>query len=101
MVIAAISGALTALATEVAKGVANEAGKDTWEKIKTLLGSKPSNAIENVQGEVANYLELNPDVMKALLELLKLSQSKNAGQLVGSINAEKVAFAKNINTLNM
>jgi hypothetical protein len=101
VIVAAISGALTALATEITKGVANEAGKDAWGKIKTLLGTQPTDAIEKLHVAIAAQLDSDPDVTKKLLELLKLSQSKNASQLVGSINAEKVAVANNINTVNM
>ena len=101
-VVAAISGALASLATEVAKGVANEAGKDTWDKIKALLGSQSSSAIEKIQNEVVIHLEANQyDVTKQVVELLKLSESKNVSQLVGSITSEKVVVASNINALNM
>lgn len=100
-IIAAITGALTALATEVAKGAAGQAGKDAWEKIKELLGAKSSEALEKAQSEIARQFETNPETAKKLLELLKSSQSKNVGQLVGSITAEKVVVANNIDTLNM
>lgn len=98
---AAITGALTALATEVAKGAAGEAGKDAWGKIKGLLGAKSSDTLEKVQSEIVEKLEANPEIAKKLLELLKSSQSENAGQLVGSITAKKVVVANNIDTLNM
>lgn len=99
--IAAITGALTALGTEVAKGAAGEAGKDAWNKIKELLGAKSSETLEKAQSEIAKQIEVNPEATKKLLELLKSSQSKNVGQLVGSITAEKVVVANKIDTLNM
>ena len=99
--IAAITGALTALATEVAKGAASAAGKDAWGKIKELLGSTSSDAIEKAQSQIAEQLMANPEIAKKLMELLNSSQSKNAGQLVGSITAEKVVVSNNIDTLNM
>ena len=100
-VVAAIAGALTALSAEVAKGVAAEAGKDAWGKIKNILGSKSSDALEEAQSEIVKQIEANPEIAQKLLTMLKSSQSKNAGQLVGSLNAEKVVVANDINTLNM
>lgn len=100
-IVAAITAALTALGAEVAKGAAGEAGKDAWEKIKSILGSKSSDALEKAQSELITQLESDPDAAKKLLELLKSSQSKNVGQLVGSIKAEKVVVANNIKELNM
>lgn len=94
--ISAITAALVALATEVSKGVASEAGKDAWSKIKELIGRKPQIAVDKAQAVVAESLESNPEVMRKLLELLKGSQSGNVGQLVGSIDAEKVIVAANI-----
>jgi hypothetical protein len=100
-IVAAIVGALVALSAEVAKGAASEAGKDAWGKIKDILGPKSSDTLEKVQSDIGKQLEINPEASKRILELLKASQSKNAGQLVGSINAEKVVVANDINTLNM
>ena len=92
-IIAAITAALTALAAEVAKGVASEAGKDTWGKIKQLLGSKPQAALDQAQAAVSDRLEADPEIVRELLDLLKASQSANVGELVGSIDADKVIVA--------
>lgn len=94
--IAAVSASLAALATEVSKGVAGEAGKDAWNKIKHLLGKKPQEAIEQAQCVVAERLESDPERLHELLSLLKSSQSANVAQLVGHIEAEKVIVAGSI-----
>ena len=95
-VIAAITAALTALATEVAKGAAGQAGKDAWGKIKQLLGAKPQAALDQAQAAVAERLESDPEIVRELLDLLKASQSAHVGELVGSIDAEKVIVAGTI-----
>ena len=95
-VIAAITAALTALAAEVAKGVASQAGKDAWSKIKELLGSKPQAALDQAQATVSERLEADPEIVRELLDLLKASQSANVSELVGSIDAEKVIVAGTI-----
>lgn len=100
-IVAALTGALTVLGVEVAKGTASAAGKEIWEQTKKMLGNKPSDALEKAQTEVAKHLEANPDVAQKLLDLLKTSQSDNVGQLVGQINADKVVVAKEIKSLRM
>ncbi|HEV7747501.1 MAG TPA: hypothetical protein VGO56_21060 [Pyrinomonadaceae bacterium] len=100
-VLAAITGALAVLSTEVAKGIAGEAGKSAWEKIKVLLGSRPQEGLDSGQNDVAAQLEGNPEITLQVLDLLKSSQSKNVGQLVGSITAEKVVVANDIGIVNM
>jgi DICT domain-containing protein len=100
-IIAAITGALVALGTEVAKGAANAAGKNAWEKIKGLLTSNSGEALEKAQAEINKQLEADPETAKKLLALLKSSQSQNVGQLVGSIKADKVVVANHIDTLTM
>jgi len=99
--IAAITAALTALASEVSKGVASETGKDAWSKIKRLLGVKSQGALDHSQSVVAEELESNPEVVRELLDLLKASQSVNVGQLVGSINADKVIVAGKTGDIHM
>lgn len=99
--ISAITAALTALATEVAKGGAGEAGKAAWNRMRGLLGGKTHDAIEQAQAAVTERLDSNPAIIRELLTLLKSSQSVNAKQLVGSIDADKVVVAENVNTLHM
>ena len=94
--IATITTALTALSMEVSKGIASEAGKEAWNKIKHLLGSKPQRALDKAHTVVAESLEANPEILCELLELLKASQSANVGPLVGSIDAEEVIVAGGI-----
>lgn len=94
--IAALTAALTALATEVAKGAASQAGKDAWGKIKQLLGSKPQAALDQAQALVTERLESDPKIVRELLDLLKSSQSASVSQLVGAIDAEKVIVAGTI-----
>ncbi|HYW74433.1 MAG TPA: hypothetical protein VE961_25645 [Pyrinomonadaceae bacterium] len=100
-ILAAISGALTVLSAEVAKGTAGAAGKDAWNRIKGLLGSESTGALEQAQSVVSKQLAANPDFSLEVLALLKSSNSSNVGRLVGSITAEKVVVADNINNVNM
>jgi len=81
--------------------VASEAGKDAWSKIKRLLGAKSQGALEHAQSVVAEKLESDTEVVRELLDLLKASQSANVGQLVGSINAEKVIVAGKTGDIHM
>lgn len=100
--IAAITGALTALASEVAKGAASEAGKEAWAKLKGLLGVRPQTAIDDAQKAIADTLETDPEVLKQVIQILQTSQSNNVSQLVGSIDAEKVVVVNGqIGTVNM
>jgi len=100
-VIAAITGALTVLSAEVAKGAAGEAGKNAWKKITGLLGSKSSEALDTAQAAITHQLEINLETTQQLLELLKSSNSVSVGRLVGSITAEKVVIANHIGKVNM
>jgi len=100
-ILAAISGALTVLSVEVAKGTAGEAGKDAWKGIKQLLGSKSSVALEQAQDALGKELEAKPESTVELLDLLKASNSPNVGRLVGAITAERVVIADNIHNVNM
>jgi len=95
-VVAAISGALMALATEVGVGAARQAGQDAWKRVKAVLGPKPGVALYEVQALLADRLTSNPEIARQLLELLKSSDSTSVGQLVGTIDADKVIVADTI-----
>ena len=92
-VVAAITGALAALAAEVARGTASEAGKDAWRQIKRLLGPEPEAALDRAQTEITNALEADPGMVQELLQHLNRSESVRARQLVGHIDAKKVVVA--------
>lgn len=94
--VATITTALTVLAAEVSKGAASEAGKDAWKNIKSLFKSNHLEPLDENLSLLSEKLECNPQVIPELLVLLKASQSDNVGNLVGSIDAEKVIVASNI-----
>lgn len=95
--LATITSAVTILATEVAKGAASEAGKQAWTAAKKLLGfsSDPSEA--QLAPEIARRLAGNADAAKQIVTLLQEEPTGCPSSLVGSINAEKVVVADQIN----
>lgn len=99
--IASISSAVTHLALKVTEGIASEVGKDSWRRIKALLGLTEEPKIEEVPVLTARALEANPAMATKLTELLQQSGNMTVIQLVGSIQAEKVVVAQQIGSLTM
>jgi hypothetical protein len=95
--IALISSAVTTLATEVGKGVMQEAGADAWKKIKKVLGLKDDLPIEKVSLAVESKLAENPQLGSKVYRLLQSSNNSNVKQLVGKIDADKVIVANYLN----
>lgn len=94
---AAIAAAVTVLANEYLKGTASEAGKATWNKIKSLLRWDSDPALPEVSQKVISGLDTNEKAQK-LIELLKLSGSDAVTTLVGCINADKVVVVQTLVT---
>jgi hypothetical protein len=94
--LATITASLTVLGTEVAKGAANEAGKNLWGKVKQVLGFTTNPPEKELARSVAEKLtQLPDDILKDLLGQIKESDT-TSGLLVGQIEAESVVVANRI-----
>jgi len=93
--LATITSGVSVLATECAKGLAGQGGKDTWARIKSVLGWKGDPAPENLAPAVAERLAYDEDTACTVIQLLQ--QANNVGSaaaIVGNINAERVVVIK-------
>jgi hypothetical protein len=103
--LASITSAVTLLGSEFIKGVAGDASKATWSKIKQLLGWSVDPPVEEIPQKVATALTASPEVAEQLVKLLKEANAGSASGMVGSINAAggKVVVAQTIvaNTFSM
>lgn len=99
--LAAVTSAVTVLASEVGKGMASEAGKSAWNKIKSLFkwSAEPNEADLSIA--VAQALQTNEALSRQIVEILQARQAGTASALVGRIDAEKVVVADKIGILNM
>jgi hypothetical protein len=89
--LAVITSAVSLLGTEFAKGIASEAGKSSWEKIKQLFGWVHDPDPAEIPQRVATALVDSPDLAKTVLELLKRDPGCGApAAMVGQITADKV-----------
>ena len=94
--LATITASLTLLGTEVAKGAASKAGKDLWQRIKSLIGFATDPPQDALAKSLAEKLTQLPDErLKEILEQLKKSETAS-GSLVGHLNAENVVVAERI-----
>lgn len=98
--LATISSAVSVLGNEFLKGVAGEAGKTTWAKIKALLDWQSDPKVEEIPHAVATALTQSPQLAEEIVKLLKSAETGGASAMVGSIHAEggKVVVAQNITT---
>lgn len=99
--LATVTSAVTVLATEFAKGTVSEAAKDTWSKIKSLLGFKKDPQPDELALAIAQRLKDDGELVKQIVLLLQSQQTGTSSALVGSIDAEKVVVAKKIDVVNM
>lgn len=93
--LATITSGVSVLATECAKGLAGQAGKDTWARIRSLLGWKNDPAPEQLAPAVAERLANDEGTARSIVELLQ--QQANVGSaaaIVGNIHAERVVVIK-------
>ena len=89
--LATTTSALTLLATEVAKGLGDEAGKDLWEKVKRLLHWSGDPQTSELSVKLATELSADDELASQVIKLLQ--SSPNVGTpaaLVGRIDADKV-----------
>jgi len=91
--IATITSGVTALAVEFAKSTLSEAGKDAWNKVKSVLGLAKEPKLEELPATVVARLGERPQLAHDLLVILKAEGSGTARSLVGKVNAQNVVVA--------
>lgn len=98
--LATLTSAVTVLGNEFLKGVAGEAGKTTWTKIKTILGWNSDPKPAEIPEKVATALSESPHLAEQIIELLKTHETGSPSAMVGKIEATggKVVVAQTIIT---
>lgn len=101
--LALITSAVTLVGNEYLKGVAGDAGKATWVKIKALLGWAADPTSEEIPQKVSAALTADPAKKEPLLSLLGSVPALAASVLVGEIHApdSKIIVAGSIVTVHM
>jgi hypothetical protein len=94
--LATVTSAVTTLGLDIAKQVASDATKALWGKVKSLLGWTADPPPDRLAVEAAKKLAEEPELVARVNLLLKAAPAEAAGQLVGSIDAEKVVVAGQI-----
>ena len=69
--LAVLTSGVVTLASESAKGLASQAGKDAWSKIKTLFAWKKEPADGELTPKVAEALNNNAQLAQQVLQLLQ------------------------------
>ena len=109
-----VTAALSPLLAKGAEEVAKTAFKDAYQAIKDRLTKKPeskkavekfeenpSTGANEFQATLAEHLKNDAELVRMLAEALEKLGSAAPSQLVGTINAQKVVVANQIDTLNM
>lgn len=99
-----ITAAVAVVGNEYLKGIASDAGKTTWSKVKQIFGWISDPEPELIATEAANALEEKPDLAPVLLELLKSECARAVAPLVRNIQVNdggKVVIAGSVTNLTM
>ena len=99
--LATLTAAATVLASEVGKGIASEAGKSAWGRIKALFNWSADPPEADLSADIAKALAANETLARQVVEILQAESTGTASTLVGTINADKVVVADKIDTVNM
>jgi hypothetical protein len=92
--LATITSAVTVLASECGKGIASDAGKLVWNKIKQLFGWKADPAPSELAPAIAQKLQQEETLAEQIVRLLKQGDGDDiVPQLVGRITAKKSIVA--------
>lgn len=101
VLLSTISSALVVLATKVGDGTAGAVGESLWNRVKALFGWTETPTQDAIAPRINDHLRANPEQAKQVVQLLQ-QQGSPVGQLVGSIDADKVIVAQTITgTINM
>lgn len=95
--LATVTSSVVKLATDVARGAANEAGGEAWFKIRNLLGWKDeAPEADELAQAVAEELAQHEEVASRVVELLQenASQIGASGSMVRRIDAENVVIVE-------
>ena len=87
--LAVLTSAATVLASEVGKGIASEAGKSAWGRIKSLFKWSAEPAEADLSAAIARALEANESLARQVVEILQAQPTGAASTLVGSISVDK------------
>jgi hypothetical protein len=92
--LATVTAGATALASECGKGLAGEAGKDLWARIKRVLKLDDDPAAERLAPAIAERLLADEQAARQVVALLKESgaASGGAGMIVGNVDAERLVM---------
>lgn len=95
--LATVTSAVTMLASEAGKGLAGEAAKDLWGRIRSRLGLAKEPPMEELAPTVARALSDNEAAASDVVRMLQqhAGQAGDAASLVGRIDAEKVIYIAN------
>jgi hypothetical protein len=90
--LATVTAAATSLAAECGKGLAGEAGKDLWARVKRVLKLDDDPAAERLTPAIAERLLADEHAAREVVALLKQSGAAagGAGMIVGNVDAERL-----------
>lgn len=95
--LASITSALTVLGTECGKGVASNAGKDLWNRVKAMMNWKKEPDLQELPATIAEQLRNDRNLASNVIKLLQKNQlAGTASTLVRNIDAEKVIVIQNM-----
>jgi hypothetical protein len=83
--LATITASATVLGNEFLKGIAGEAGKSTWLKIKSLFGWEADPTPAELPEKIASSLVASPELANQLLALLKQAPTNEVSAMVGKL----------------
>ena len=89
LTLATLTAAVTVLASEVGKGIASEAGKSAWGRIKALFKWSADPVETDLSADIAKALDANQALARQVVEILQAQSTGTASTLVGTISVEK------------
>ena len=101
--LATTTAAATVLGSEFLKGVAGEAGKNTWLQIKDLFGWQLDPPVSDLPEKIATCLATSPELVYELLLLLKQAPANVASTMVGRLDVSggKVTVVETMHAENI
>jgi hypothetical protein len=98
--LATIASAVSVLGNEYLKGVATEAGKASWTRVKGLFGWASEPPAAEIPAKVAAALIQSPEMIDKVLCLLRTDHAGTATAMVGKIESHggKIVIADTIIT---